>query len=74
MLLKILRFILGYVKVEVFGFAPERLMNLIIKNEIIVWEVEHTEQGYCFFTGRKKRFLIIICIIRFFVLKSNKSF
>lgn len=53
MLLKILRFILGYVKVEVFGFAPERLMNLIIKNEIIVWEVEHTEQGYCFFTGRK---------------------
>jgi len=53
MLLRILRFILGYVKVEVFGFAPERLMNLIIKNEIVVWEVEYTEQGYCFFTGRK---------------------
>ncbi len=53
MLLKTLRFILGYVKVEVFGFAPERLMNLIIKNEIVVWEVEHTEKGYCFYTGRK---------------------
>ncbi len=53
MLLKLLRFIFGYVKVEVFGFAPERFMNLIIKNEIVIWEVETTECGYIFYTGRQ---------------------
>lgn len=53
MLLRILRFILGYVKVEVFGFAPERLMNLIAKNDIIIWEIERIEHGYSFYTGRK---------------------
>ena len=52
MLLNILRFIFGYVKVEVFGFAPERFMNLIIKNDIVMWNVKTTECGYIFFTGR----------------------
>lgn len=53
MLLKILRFIFGYVKAEVHGFAPERLMNLIIKNEIVVWDVCNTEEGYVFCVGIK---------------------
>ncbi len=52
MLLKLLRFFIGYAKVEVFGFAPERFMNLIIQNEIVVWDVEYTDRGYIFFTGR----------------------
>ncbi len=52
MLLRILRFFIGYLKVEVSGFAPERLMNLIIKNEIVVWDVETLESGYVFYTGR----------------------
>lgn len=53
MLLILLRYIFGYVKVEVYGFAPERLMNLIIRNEVVVWDVESTEKGYIFHTGRK---------------------
>lgn len=53
MLLIILRFIFGYVKAEVYGFAPERFMNLIIKNDVVIWDVESTEQGYIFYTGRK---------------------
>lgn len=53
MLLKLLRYIFGYVKAEVYGFAPERLMNLLIHNEIVIWDVENTEQGYIFYTGRK---------------------
>lgn len=53
MLLKILRYFFGYVKAEVYGFAPERFMNLLIHNEIVIWDVEHTEQGYIFYTGRK---------------------
>lgn len=53
MLLKILRFVFGYIKVSVNGFAPERFMNLIIKNEVVIWDVENSEQGYVFYTGRK---------------------
>lgn len=53
MLLILLRYIFGYVKAEVYGFAPERFMNLIIRNELVVWDVESTEKGYIFHTGRK---------------------
>lgn len=53
MLLIILRYVFGYVKAEVYGFAPERFMNLIIKNDIVIWDVESTNQGYIFYTGRK---------------------
>ncbi len=52
MILNILRFLIGYVKVEIFGFAPERFMNLIINNDIIIWNVETTGNGYIFYTGR----------------------
>ena len=53
MLLKLLRYLFGYLKVEVKGFAPERFMNLIIKNDVVIWSVNATENGYIFFTGRK---------------------
>lgn len=53
MLLKILRYIFGYIKAEVYGFAPERFMNLIVKNDVVIWDIEHTKQGYIFHTGRK---------------------
>ena len=53
MLLRLLRYVFGYVKIEVKGFAPERFMNLLIKNEIVIWNVEQTENGYIFFIGRK---------------------
>lgn len=53
MLLKLLRYFFGYLKVEVKGFAPERFMNLIIQNDVVVWSVDTTENGYIFFTGRK---------------------
>lgn len=53
MLLKILRFFIGYLKVEVNGFAPERFMNLIITNDVVVWDVTTTDKGYIFLTGRK---------------------
>lgn len=53
MLLKLLRYIFGYIKAEVYGFAPERFMNLIVKNDVVIWDVENTQQGYIFYTGRK---------------------
>ena len=53
MILKLLRFILGYVLVEINGFAPERLINLLIKDEIVIWDVIQTGKGYRFYIGRK---------------------
>lgn len=53
MLLKLLRYMFGYVRIEVFGFAPERLMNLLIKDNIVIWDVNDTRDGYSFFIGRK---------------------
>ena len=58
MLLKILRFLFGYIRMEVYGFAPERLMNLLIENQIVIWDVATTEQGYEFYTGRKNLLLM----------------
>ncbi len=52
-MLIILRYFFGYLKVEVKGFAPERFMNLIIKNDVVIWDVDSTDGGYIFFTGRK---------------------
>lgn len=53
MLLRLLRFLFGYVLVEVYGFAPERLINLLIKDEIVIWDVNEDEKGYTFYIGRK---------------------
>lgn len=53
MLLKLLRLFFGYVQVEVTGFAPERLINLLINNEVVIWDVTETECGYKFYIGRK---------------------
>ncbi|MCM1498627.1 MAG: sporulation protein YqfD [Clostridium sp.] len=58
MLLTILRYIFGYVRAEIYGFAPERFMNLIIKNDIVVWDVEGTGKGYIFYTGRRNLMLM----------------
>lgn len=58
MILKILRLLFGYVLVEVNGFAPERLMNLLIKDEILIWNVIQTENGYRFYIGRRN----LLCI------------
>ena len=66
MLLKILRYIFGYVRVEIIGFAPERLMNLLIKDEIVIWDVVETDYGYSFFIGRKN-----LLIIKTYLQKTN---
>lgn len=62
MLLRILRFVFGYVLVEVSGFAPERFMNLIIKDQIVVWDVATTDNGYIFYTGRKNLIKMKPCL------------
>ncbi|MBE5923779.1 MAG: hypothetical protein E7271_04825 [Lachnospiraceae bacterium] len=69
MLLKLLRYMFGYVRIEVFGFAPERLMNLLIKDEIVIWDVNDTANGYVFFIGRKN-----LISLKPYLKKTNMKF
>ena len=37
---------IGYARVEVYGFAPERFINLIIKNEAISAKNKHEIKAF----------------------------
>ena len=36
----------GYVKIRVWGFAPERFINLCSNKNILLWEIEKREDTY----------------------------
>ncbi len=48
-MLSILRFLRGYVKVYLWGFSPERFMNLCNNHGIELWNVEPSGEGYEFY-------------------------
>ena len=48
-MLSIIRFLRGYVRVYLWGFSPERFMNLCNNRGIELWAVEPKEDGYEFF-------------------------
>ena len=48
-MLAIIRFLRGYVRVYLWGFSPERFMNLCNNRGIELWAVEPKEDGYEFF-------------------------
>lgn len=43
------RYLKGYVFVYLYGFSPERFLNLCNNNHIKIWKVEPYEQGYQFY-------------------------
>lgn len=47
-MLSILRFLRGYVRVYLWGFSPERFMNLCNNHGIELWNVEPAGEGYEF--------------------------
>ena len=48
MIEKFLRFILGYVKVDIIGGNIERFLNLVISRGIHIWNVVSSEAEVCF--------------------------
>lgn len=46
MLLCLLRYLRGYVKITVSGFSPERFMNLCTNQNLLLWKVKRTSAGY----------------------------
>ena len=45
-MLSIFRFLRGYVRVYLWGFSPERFMNLCNNHGIELWDVEPAGEGY----------------------------
>ena len=46
--ISIIKFVRGYVYVHLTGYAPERFLNLCGKNDILLWDLQATEDGYFF--------------------------
>ena len=48
MIEKLMRFVLGYVKVEINGIAIERFINLVLSRNIHIWNVVSKDNKVCF--------------------------
>lgn len=47
-MLSLLKFLGGYLLVELTGYAPERFLNLCSNHDILIWDLGKTEDGYRF--------------------------
>jgi len=47
----LLRYLSGYVRVELTGYATERFLNLCTNHDIYIWNMKHQKNGYVFSMG-----------------------
>ena len=45
-MLELLKYIRGYLRICVYGFSPERFMNLCSNKDILLWDIEQAGDGY----------------------------
>lgn len=48
MLIDKLKYLQGYVKIRLYGYAPERFFNLCSNHDILIWNLEYREERYEF--------------------------
>lgn len=48
MLIDKLKYIQGYVRIRLQGYAPERFLNLCSNHNILIWNLEYKEDSYVF--------------------------
>ncbi len=48
MLLRLIKYVRGYVEVALWGYAPERFLNLCSNHEILIWELRQQGDVYYF--------------------------
>ena len=48
MLIDKLKYLQGYVKIKLSGYAPERFLNLCSNHNILIWNLEYEEDNYVF--------------------------
>lgn len=46
MLVHLMKFIRGYLKIRLYGFSPERFINLCSKHSIFIWGLENRDNQY----------------------------
>jgi similar to stage IV sporulation protein len=46
MLIHLMKFIRGYLKIRLYSFSPERFINLCSKHEILIWGLENKDSQY----------------------------
>lgn len=51
MFLSVVKYISGYLKVQVTGYAPERFLNLCSNHNILMWELMRIPDGYDFISA-----------------------
>ena len=51
MLIRLLKYFKGYVKIKIEGYSPERFLNLCNANGILVWGVEHKNESYIMYVA-----------------------
>lgn len=66
MLINILKYIKGYIKIRITGDAPERFMNLCSNKNILIWRINPVENGYELYISRKS-----VCEIKGLLKKTH---
>lgn len=51
MLIRLLKYLRGYVKIKIEGYSPERLLNLCNANQMLVWGIEKKGQTFELYVG-----------------------
>lgn len=52
------RYLKGYVKIKVWGYSPERFMNLCSNRGILLWDISRREDYYIMFLSLSDFFAI----------------
>ena len=53
MVLSLLKYLGGYLRVRLSGYAPERFLNLCSNHNILIWNLEKCEDDYLFYISVK---------------------
>lgn len=53
MFLSFVKYLSGYLRVQVTGYAPERFLNLCSNHDILIWELRRLSDGYEFYISIK---------------------
>ena len=48
MLIDKVKYLQGYVRIRLYGYAPERFLNLCSTHNILIWNLEYHEEQYEF--------------------------
>ncbi len=52
-MIRILKYLRGYLRIRVRGFSPERFMNLCSNRGILLWDIVREDDGYCMYISLK---------------------